>query len=371
MSWKQKHSEAMQVAEAAHNALRAGEQASARKLFAQAAMLEEAALANLSPDQPRTSGITAISAASLWLKSQFLSEAERVSSHLLSVAHLPDFAKKELRTILQTVWYRQAQAETDLRFAPGQVHVSVKGGEVVTGGAPANIILSRIQTIENIYYRTAEFSDGQPLRRRGLPSKRIQDMCRPWLFQSPPGSFQFMVAVQEVAQASLFPEDMLDARCLTEKFLSIVRATVEDPENDLPQLVADPGYRRAFLGLSRNLAPNGKAFSSIEIRTLDDPKPVTLIPETRALISKAIKVQTTGSSVDILGAEPKVLGGVLRALNLDKDWLELTVDNNNIRVHGLGEEMDDVIGPMVNHTVRVKTAIKNKRHYFVDMESEE
>lgn len=371
MSWHENHTKGMQAAEAAHEALKAGDDAAARKHFAKAAALEEAALGKLSASQSRTLGITAISATSLWLKSKDFAEAERLSSHLLSLADLPDFAKKELRTILQTVWHQQVQAETDLKFAPGQVHVSVRGGEVVTGGAPAGIILNRIQMIESIFYRTAELCDNQPLRRRGLPNKRIQDMCRPWLFQSPPGSFQFMVAIQEVEQPSLFPEDIPDARSLTEKFLSIVRATAEDPEKELPKVVEDPGYQRAFLNLSRNLAPTGKTFTSMEIRSLDDPRPVTLIPETRILISQTIREQKAVQHAGISDVESVVLEGVLRALDLDKDWLEVTVKGENIRVHGLHEAMDDVIGPMVNHTVKIKATLKNKKHSFVDIESEE
>lgn len=134
--------------------------------------------------------------------------------------------------------------------------------------------------------------------------------------------------------------------------------------------MADPGYQRAFLNLSRNLAPSGKAFSSVEIRSMDDPRPVVLIPETRTAIGKAIRAKKEKKPEEI-GAESDALDGVLRALNLDKDWLEVTVEGKNVRVHGLYEAMDDVIGPMVNHEVRVKTYLKGGKHVFVDIESDE
>ncbi len=372
MSWATDHNQAMRIAEAAHDANKSGDYIRARTLFADAAKLEEQALRKLGPNQTRTLGITAISATSLWLKSREYSRTEQLAYHLMSLANLPEFARKELRTILQTVWHEQIQGETDLKFAPGQVHVSVKGGQVVTGGAPADLILNRIQTIESLFYRTAKLYDKQPLRRSGLPSKRIQEMCRPWLFQSPPGSFQFMVAIQEIAQPSLFPEDIPDARSLTEKFLSIVRATTEDPENELPRIVHDGGYRNVFLRLSRNLAPNGKASKSLEIRSLNDPTPVTLSAETRVSITNTIREEQNRLLISPNELKNTItIEGVLRALDLDRDWLEVSTENKSIKVHGVNDTVDDVIGPMVNHTVRVKAFTRKRKYHFVDIKSDE
>jgi hypothetical protein len=39
---------------------------------------------------------------------------------------------------------------------PGQVFFSVKGGDVVTGGAPLDLIVEKVQTIQPIFYRTIE-----------------------------------------------------------------------------------------------------------------------------------------------------------------------------------------------------------------------
>ena len=66
---------------------------------------------------------------------------------------------------------------------------------------------------------------------------------------------------------------------------------------------------------------------------------------------------------------PYSLRGILRAVHLDQDWLEVTVDNSHLRVDRVGEAVDDVIGPMVNKAVivRVVTDVRG-RHHFRDME---
>ena len=47
------------------------------------------------------------------------------------------------------------------------------------------------------------------------------------------------------------------------------------------------------------------------------------------------------------------LRGILRAVHLEKDWLEVYVNGAPIKISGVGETVDDVIGPMVNHSVLV------------------
>ncbi len=66
---------------------------------------------------------------------------------------------------------------------------------------------------------------------------------------------------------------------------------------------------------------------------------------------------------------PDELRGTLRAVHLDQDWLEIVVDDVPTRVEGLQDTVDDVIGPMVNRRVVVKTTRnpQNKMR-FVDIE---
>jgi len=45
--------------------------------------------------------------------------------------------------------------------------------------------------------------------------------------------------------------------------------------------------------------------------------------------------------------------GILRAVDLDNDFLDVAVESHAVHVLGLGDTMDDVIGPMVNKRVKV------------------
>lgn len=357
MTWLEQHQKSEHAASDAHAARRRGDNVRADSLFKKAARAELEALKHVSLEQkPRTFGITAVSCAALLYKAALPSEAELFAHSMLSRQGLPDFATDQLREILQSIWNEQAQVAAGVRFVPGQVTVSVDGGEVVKGGAPLDTVLERVQSIQTIFLRTTEFLKKLPLRRRGPASKTVQTLCRPWLFQSVPGSYQFAIAIQGPKQPDLFAEGDPDPKLVASTFMNILESASVDPDGQLPKVVPDPEYRATFLKLARNLAPTGKTFTTMEIKSSQGGASIVLTPESRKAMTESIR----GKQVYVPAETPQKevsLRGVLRAVHLDKDWLELMVKEMPLRIKGVGETVDDVIGPMVNHEVTV-TAIR-------------
>jgi hypothetical protein len=299
-----------------------------------------------------------------------LREAERLAHVAAANQALPAFAADELRALLQAIWNEDAQREAGVSFAPGQVLVSIKGGEVVRGGAPLDLIVEKAQAVQSMFYRTVEYVQNLPLRKRGPPSHELQERCRPWLFQSVPGSYQFSVAIQKPRQPDMFADPFPEPALLTDTFLAILRNASEQPDQALSAAVTKEDYREIFLKMARNLAPSGKAFSRLEIQGAGDRKPVVLSPETRKQISANLR----RPKQTLVGNEEEeiTIAGVLRALDLDNDWLEVTIDGKHQKVIGVGDTVDDVIGPMVNHDVVVR-ARRGKRGalVFIDIEPDE
>jgi hypothetical protein len=225
-----------QLASDAHLHARRGEFDRAQSLFAEAADAESRALAELDLSKVRTVGVTAVSAVSLWFKAQRYEQAEKIALQWLSSAHLPPFAAEQLRQLLQAIWTSQTMRDAGVAFLPGQVVVSVKGGLVIAGGAPLDLIVQKVQVIQALFYRTIEFLKGLPHRKHGGPSLDILDVCRPWLLQAPPGSYQFSVAVQEPKQPDFFKSGDPKAQQVAHHFMSIVRAASEDPAAQLAAL---------------------------------------------------------------------------------------------------------------------------------------
>ncbi len=370
MNWSRHHDESERLAQQAHFSLRAGDLVQAGRCFEQAAIEEEKALGYLSPEKPRTYGITAVSVVSLMLKSGALETAERLAHKVSAPDYLPPFARDQIRTILQTIWNKQAQKEAGITFAPNQLLVSVKGGEVVRGGAPLELIVEKVQEVSSLIYRTVEYLSKKPLRKRGRAPRDIQDRCTPWLFQSVPGSYQFIVAIQSKPQFEMFDDDFAPEE-ISRKLIDILKSASESSESAIKEIVAEEDYRSTFLKMARNLAPTGKSFSQIEIGSAVEAYPSVILSNlSRRQISDMLNPPVAAEVPSVLASETLEIRGVLRALNLDRDIIEIHSENMNYVITETGDVVDDVIGPMVNHNVivRARGGQKSGKLVFIDIE---
>lgn len=366
MTWAELHAESERLAIEAQLASRTRNPEHAMALYKRAAESERKALDQLDVSKVRTRGITAVSAVALWFKASEYALAEQLVYSMLADPHFPEFAREELRDLVQAIWTENSKLKAGVTFLPGQVMVSVKGGEVVTGGAPLDLIVDKVQTIQSMFYRTIEFLNGAAHRRTGPPSKELQNSFRPWLFQSAPGSYQFSVAIQKPAQQDFFRQDVAPER-IAQHFLEIVGASSGEDTTELERLVPDESYRDTFLKLARNLAPTGKTFDRIELRASGEAQPVGLDVQARTNINQQLRLKSSQPDAEATAAEE--LRGTLRAVHLDKNWLEVVVDGTSMHIVGLQDAVDDVIGPMVNRSVVVRVVRESaKKLKFVDIE---
>jgi hypothetical protein len=263
-----------------------------------------------------------------------------------------------------------------LKFSKRDLFVAVRGGEVFTGGAPLDLIIRKIEEIRALFYRTVEWVSGLPLRLRGGPSYDIQQIFRPWLLHAPPSSYQFAVRLQSAPQMEFeFGRSIPAIEEIAGNFISILALAANESDAGLAGLVEDQGYRTTFLKLARNLAPTGRAFSELEIREGSPENEPTAIfrEESRTRLNENIK--RTLPTAPEAPHQRIQLKGILRAVHLDKDWLELTVRDQpeqHIRIDHTGDIIDDIVGPMINRPVIVDVLRSAAGRYrFQDIQAEE
>ena len=73
-----------------------------------------------------------------------------------------------------------------------------------------------------------------------------------------PGSYQFAVDIRNEYRPICFDSELPSPREVADRFLQILSVGVEDPEVGLAEIVPYSDYRRTFLKLTRDLAPDGK-----------------------------------------------------------------------------------------------------------------
>lgn len=366
MTWIEHHRISEAHASNAEGCLRLGDREGAQKLYALAAEAEEQALGDLDLAKARTYGITAVSAASLYFKADQLDSAESIAMASMAFDQLPAFARRQLQHIMQVIWAERERQASDLRFAPGQVMVSVSGAQVVTGGALLQPLMETVKTIDSMHCRIAEFLSGTAFRTRGPPRKEVRENYQAWLFQAPPGSYQFAVAIQQGDN-----EEMSGSRGekVADFLFKVLRLGSNGSDEEFSRAVPDARYRETFLKLSRNLAPSGKAFDTLEVRSADDSQSVKLDLEVRKRLEK--RIRGLGEPNADATAHRQTHAGVLRAIHLDQDWLEVAVEEGHIKVAGVSKQVGDVISSLVNKRVLVHVDSDGKTNRFVDIEAEE
>lgn len=391
MSWLVHHTRSEGYASQAEELHRQQDPDRAAELYRLSAEAEVEALNNLDASKARTIGITAISATSLFFKAREFSQAKRVAHKWLATELLPPFAIEALEDLLQVIRFEESRAKSDIQFIEGEVLVSVRGGEVLYGAAPLDLVLRKVDQIRNIFYRTTELLLDIPLRTgRRLPTQEVKNQCDPWLFQAAPGSYQFEVRVRkakdykQLSFPGISDSDVeLRVEQITRKFLEVIRAAARgsEGERELTEAVPNEEYRGAFLKLTRELAPplTGKSFNEVEIKSSSDieSRPVILVPNTREVIKSALK-KSEPEIPELPEYRVTKLRGTLRGLQLDDDWIEIRIDDENQKVqkvYGAKEEIDDVVGPMVNRRVVAEVIERfdrvEKKYSLRDLQLEE
>jgi hypothetical protein len=379
MNWTECHARSEQLAAEAAAAARAGEPARARSLYLEAAGQEVQALHRLAPGKPKTLGVTAVSAASLWFKGGDLREAERVACGFLARDDLPSFAAGQLQSILSSVWNERHLRDEAIEFSPGEALVRIAGGRILHGGAPLELVHLKIQQVRSLFYRTIEMLLGLPLRRRGVPSAQIQEQFCPWLLHAPASSYQFAVRVQKPAQLHLFDPEGPEVQSIVQKTLDILSAAGQEDQAQLDELVPDPDYCDVFLKLARDLAPTGSIYERLEIRsaTALEAAPITLTQDTRQVVNSALRARRKVREEHAESAElpGERLTGVLRALHLDNDWLEVTLlgkPDIHVKIYDASDVIDDIVGPLVNRQVVIDAVVRpDGTRSFRDIQSNE
>lgn len=367
MTWLDHHRESEQYAFQAEAHLRQGEHAEAKAAYHRAAQAEERTVKEVAGISKRFYGVFSVSAVALYYKAGDFHAAEHLAHIQLGVEGLPKFAKVQLRELLQEIWEEMSRASSGIRFESQKVFFSIKGDAVPRGSAPLDVVLGITKRAQSLFHRVTEFACGYPHRTRGHPPHDILEAHEQWLVQALPGSYQFAISIREPMQRKLFTEDDPAANEITGQALAILGAGAHSPDQALTDLVPDADYRRTFLKLTRDLSPASRRWTQLEISSEESGHKITLNHETRRAINDVIRAMDAARH-DNTDTEEEIIG-VLRGVDLERDWLEVVVDGERIKVRGVGETVDDLIGPMVNQQVIV-TAGRNRTGtlHFRDVE---
>lgn len=160
MPWLEHHKLSERLASEAQVALLRGRPGEALELYAGAADAEVKALADLDRSKVRTTGISAVSAASLYYKAADLERSEEVAARWLGEQTLPDFAKKQLRCLLRAIWSQvpaaagghgdgRLRAPTNVKTAPNLNSGRDLEDALTAGAAAVQVVSQTMQSMKD------------------------------------------------------------------------------------------------------------------------------------------------------------------------------------------------------------------------------
>ncbi|MGD0283427.1 MAG: hypothetical protein ABSB95_13815 [Dissulfurispiraceae bacterium] len=360
MMLNDKHREAEDLSAAAAIARAQGRREEAVELYSRAAKAEEAALSEVSRDKARTRSILSLSLASFLYKAELLDAAEIKIFQLLGDGSLEEWADRQLRELLQVVSDEKMLVMALRRRYSGEtITVALRGGEIGQGTGPLDLILEKAAGFQSLLYRFAEWVGKYPLRLRGNPPKDLMEFIQARASEPALGSYRIEIRLTEPLQMEMFESSRVQPQAVSDIMFEFFTKLTEGPPEKLEELVPQSDYRKAFLQLTRNLTPAGRRLKEIGIYRQHQSK-IQSVFLTDALPRK---IQEAFPRKEKDSQEPRIkLNGVLRALHLDKNWLEITrKDGERIRCDTVHDMLDDVVGPMVNREVIVSGAIRPRR----------
>lgn len=346
------HDEAQRLSAEAALEFQAGRRESAVALFGRAAEFERLALAEIPVDKVRTRNIIAVSYVALLYKASMLDKAEQAIYTLLASADVLDGARRELRDLLETIWDEQVLAPDKLHYSGEELLVALRGGQIGVGTAPLDTALHYMQGVNNLVYRVAEWEGQLPFRTRGMPSAQVQQLAQARATQPSMGSFRFSIKLVQPLQEWLFPEaGGTTPTMISDALVRILRSAAYESAEPMSTFVTDVRYRRVFMKLVRNILPSSPELQEVQVTMLSEGTQrdtLLLGPNSRSRVAEQLRADLLSEPT----APPIKVEGVLRALHLDKKWLEVALaDGSHQRFSTRPDEVDDVIGPMVNRQV--------------------
>ncbi len=340
----------------------------ARSLYADAAKMEEIALSLIPTNSPRTRGILGVSLVALLYKAALYDEAELAAFRLMLESAIPAAHRLELRKLLESISDERSMASNAEEYAGEELVISLRQGKIGFGTAPIEAALYCIESFRNLIIRAAELVGSRPFRPRGRADPEISESIRARVGQPAAGSYRMRLAFVQ-RQQSMFEAGRVVPSAVCEKVIEIASAACGGTLQKVEEVIPDISYRIPLMKLVRNIFPPAGAVGEVEIFRIS-----TWTGNAAAKESVLLNKSAGSVAIDLLQkgsakSQEKyfTIHATLRAVHLDKHWVEVTTpDGKHLKLNTGEEEIDDVIGPMLNHRVLVSAhQIPNSQRIFM------
>jgi len=253
------HDEAMNLAELAAVAKIRGDPEQANKLLRQAYENEVKAanlLTDMSSPEP-TRSVLFRSAASLAIDCNEFREAEKLISLGLAGNPPPDVTE-ELRDLFERVNFHRHLDLRGVVLEEDELQLSIAGRLISVGLAPIEQLITRIENARKLIFRVVERLMERPYREAGAVRGAVREYG---LFMSVPRAASMAVTLRVSRPKPLpgFEEEIkyIHSSQVIDELISCLDSFSRSEEKELRERIPQEAYYRNFVGIAKNLAPDG------------------------------------------------------------------------------------------------------------------
>ena len=158
----------------------------------------------------------------------------------------------------------------DVVLREEEFQLSLSGPDVGFGFVSAAQIQKRIGDSSRLIHRIAERKNNRPFRERGRPDSSIVSQFEPYL--SSPRAASYSVTLRfgrprSIKQLLLPGMGMLDTSEVLNEFMDLIGLLNDAAIADIRARIPQPAYLTNFLGLAKNLAPDGDRIRQVGFTT--------------------------------------------------------------------------------------------------------
>lgn len=353
MNIEELHIKAIELADTAFIKKFSGEADEANSIFRLAFEYEKQAAYTAQKENIGEPTISVLfkSAASLALNFDEHLEAEKLICTAL-IGEPPFEIAEELRNLLEDVYFQRHLQLQGISINSTELQLVIAGRGVGYGMAKSEIIFDRINTFEKLTYRTVERKSGKVFRSSGDVSKVIKMNFQPYLSVPRAASFAFTIRLGGLTQQMKL--DGFDNTVeIIEDIVENIALVNKGDFSSLKNKITDDTYFKNFVGLSKELAPDGDEVNLVGLTIVRDGKQRE-VQFTRVRNEIISPFNVSENQIGNLDDKKIELTGRLFAANEETNNIRLKLENGVHYSVTVPEGLGDIVKKYWGEQVKIK-----------------
>ena len=274
---------------------------------------------------------------------------------------------EELRNLLEDVYFQRHLQLQGISINSTELQLVIAGKGIGYGMAKSELIFDRINTFEKLTFRTIERKSGKIFRSSGDVSKVIKMNFQPYLSVPRAASFAFTIRLGGLTQ-QMKMEGFDNSTEIIEDIVENIGLVNSADFETLKKKIPDKTYFKNFVGLSKELAPDGEEVNLVGLTIIREgkQKDVQFTRVRSEITSSTFDGESQSENIKDKNVE---LVGRLYAANENTNNIKLKIDSGINYSITVPEGLGDIVKKYWGEQVKIKgTEIRPKAIKLIDID---